>query len=41
MIQDKKLGAVVTSYSGQRSATEYVKNLQLAFEDIHKVMMSP
>ncbi|XP_043485114.1 carnitine O-palmitoyltransferase 2, mitochondrial-like isoform X2 [Leptopilina heterotoma] len=41
MIQDKRLGAVVTSYTQHRNATQYVKNLQAAIEDIHRVMISP
>ncbi|XP_051164325.1 carnitine O-palmitoyltransferase 2, mitochondrial-like isoform X2 [Leptopilina boulardi] len=41
MIQDKRLGAVVTSYSQHRKASEYVKNLQAAIEDLHRVMISP
>lgn len=41
MIQDKRLGAVVTSYSKHKSATEYVKHLQAAIEDLHRVMIKP
>lgn len=40
MIQDRKLGVVVTSYHKHRSANDYVKCLESAFKDIHKVLLS-
>ncbi|CAK9831212.1 Carnitine O-palmitoyltransferase 2, mitochondrial [Anthophora retusa] len=38
MIQDERLGAIVTSYKNNCDATEYVKCLEKAFENIHQVM---
>ncbi|XP_014214245.1 carnitine O-palmitoyltransferase 2, mitochondrial isoform X2 [Copidosoma floridanum] len=40
MIQDRRLGAVVTSYRDKRSAKEYVDSLEESFKDIHKVLLS-
>lgn len=40
MIQDNRLGAVVTSYNNHRDATEYVTHLQSAFEDLHRILQS-
>ncbi|XP_008217123.1 carnitine O-palmitoyltransferase 2, mitochondrial isoform X1 [Nasonia vitripennis] len=40
MIQEKKLGVVVTSYRNHRSAKEYVNSLEASFKDIHKVLLS-
>ncbi|XP_011638151.1 carnitine O-palmitoyltransferase 2, mitochondrial [Pogonomyrmex barbatus] len=38
MIQDKRLGAVVTSYNGSRNANQYVQALAHAFKSIHDVL---
>lgn len=38
MIQDKRLGAVVTSYEGKRNASKYVQTLEQAFKSIHDVL---
>ncbi|KAG7201978.1 hypothetical protein KM043_004673 [Ampulex compressa] len=38
MIQDRRLGAIVTSYKAQRNASDYVKGLEDAFISIHKVL---
>ncbi|KOC68074.1 Carnitine O-palmitoyltransferase 2, mitochondrial, partial [Habropoda laboriosa] len=38
MIQDERLGAIVTSYKSNCNANEYVKCLEKAFENIHQVM---
>lgn len=40
MIQDNKLGVVVTSYHKHRSAHDYVNCLESSFKDIHKVLLS-
>ncbi|KAH0541037.1 carnitine O-palmitoyltransferase 2, mitochondrial isoform X1 [Cotesia glomerata] len=40
MIQDHKLGSVVTSYRDHRDASEYIKYLKSAFEDIHRILKS-
>lgn len=40
MIQDHRLGAVVTSYQGKRNANEYVKSLENAFKKIYRVLIS-
>ncbi|XP_034944753.1 carnitine O-palmitoyltransferase 2, mitochondrial [Chelonus insularis] len=40
MIQDHKLGSVVTSYRQHRDATEYVSFLKSAFEDIRRILKS-
>ncbi|KAL7288765.1 hypothetical protein TKK_0016745 [Trichogramma kaykai] len=40
MIQDKKLGVVVTSYRNKKSASEYINSLEASFKDIHKVLLS-
>lgn len=40
MIQEKRLGVVVTSYRNHRSAKEYVNSLEASFKDIHKVLLS-
>lgn len=39
MIQDKKLGTIVTSYKSNSNASEYVKCLEKAFKDIHSIMV--
>lgn len=39
MIQDKRLGVVVTSYRDHRSANEYINSLEASFKDIHKVLL--
>ena len=39
MIQDTRLGTVVTSYRDQRSATDYVQSMKSSFQDIHKVLL--
>ncbi|XP_071561686.1 carnitine O-palmitoyltransferase 2, mitochondrial [Temnothorax nylanderi] len=38
MIQDKRLGSVVTSYEGSRNASQYVQALAHAFKSIHDVL---
>lgn len=38
MIQDKRLGVVVTSYEGVRNASKYVQTLEHAFKNIHDVL---
>ncbi|XP_015116644.1 carnitine O-palmitoyltransferase 2, mitochondrial isoform X2 [Diachasma alloeum] len=38
MIQDNRLGSVVTSYRDHRDATEYVGHLKSAFEDLHRIL---
>lgn len=38
MIQDKRLGVVVTTYEGSRSASKYVQTLAHAFKRIHDVL---
>ncbi|XP_020279470.1 carnitine O-palmitoyltransferase 2, mitochondrial [Pseudomyrmex gracilis] len=38
MIQDKSLGAVVTSYEGKRNASKYIQTLEQAFKSIHDVL---
>lgn len=38
MIQDTRLGAVVTTYEGSRNATKYVQTLAHAFKSIHDVL---
>ena len=40
MIQDQRLGVVITSYRNQRSVDEYVNSLEESFKDIHKVLLS-
>ncbi|XP_012277606.1 carnitine O-palmitoyltransferase 2, mitochondrial [Orussus abietinus] len=40
MIQDQKLGAMVTSYKGQRNGSDYISCLHSAFNDIHRVLAS-
>lgn len=39
MIQDKKLGTIVTSYKSNSNASEYVKCLEKAFKNIHSIMV--
>ncbi|KZC11017.1 Carnitine O-palmitoyltransferase 2, mitochondrial [Dufourea novaeangliae] len=39
MIQDQKLGAIVTSYSKYCNSSEYVKCLEQAFKDIHQILI--
>nr|XP_034173162.1 carnitine O-palmitoyltransferase 2, mitochondrial [Osmia lignaria] len=39
MIQDERLGAVVTSYKSNCNATEYVSCLNEAFKSIHQVIL--
>ncbi|XP_076636406.1 carnitine palmitoyltransferase 2 [Colletes latitarsis] len=38
MIQDKRLGSVVTSYNNHCNSSEYVKCLEEAFKNIHRVL---
>ncbi|XP_050446529.1 carnitine O-palmitoyltransferase 2, mitochondrial isoform X3 [Cataglyphis hispanica] len=38
MIQDKRLGTIVTSYEGSRNANKYVQTLEHAFKSIHNVL---
>ncbi|XP_076750877.1 carnitine palmitoyltransferase 2 isoform X2 [Xylocopa sonorina] len=38
MIQDERLGAIVTSYKSNRNANEYVKCLEEAFKNIHRII---
>lgn len=38
MIQDDRLGVVVTSYQGKRNASKYVQALLHAFKSIHDVL---
>lgn len=38
MIQDERLGAIVTSYKRNNNANEYVKCLEKAFKNIHSIM---
>lgn len=38
MIQEKRLGAVVTTYEGCRNASQYVQTLAHAFESIRDVL---
>ncbi|KAL6440997.1 hypothetical protein ACFW04_003402 [Cataglyphis niger] len=38
MIQDKRLGTIVTSYEGSRNANKYVQTLEHAFNSIHDVL---
>ncbi|XP_014488998.1 PREDICTED: carnitine O-palmitoyltransferase 2, mitochondrial-like [Dinoponera quadriceps] len=38
MIQEKRLGAVVTTYEGSRNASKYVQTLEHAFKSIHDVL---
>lgn len=38
MIQDERLGAIVTSYISNRNTDEYIKCLEEAFENIHCAM---
>ncbi|XP_011865217.1 PREDICTED: carnitine O-palmitoyltransferase 2, mitochondrial [Vollenhovia emeryi] len=40
MIQDKRLGSVVTSYDGSRNANQYIQALAHAFKSIHDVLHS-
>ncbi|XP_057324058.1 carnitine O-palmitoyltransferase 2, mitochondrial [Microplitis mediator] len=40
MIQDHKLGSVVTGYRGHRESSDYIKYLKSAFEDIHRILKS-
>lgn len=40
MIQDKRLGSVVTSYDGSRNAGQYVQALAHAFKNIHDVLQT-
>lgn len=40
MIQDEKLGVVVTSYQKHRNANDYVTCLESSFKDLHKVLLS-
>ncbi|XP_058808413.1 carnitine O-palmitoyltransferase 2, mitochondrial [Phymastichus coffea] len=40
MIQDRKLGVVVTSYHNHRSTNEYVNSMEASFKDIHKVLLN-
>lgn len=40
MIQEKKLGVVVTSYRDKKSATKFIGSLEESFKDIHKVLLS-
>ncbi|XP_011313250.1 carnitine O-palmitoyltransferase 2, mitochondrial [Fopius arisanus] len=40
MIQDNRLGSVVTSYNNHRDATEYIRYLKSAFEDIHQILQA-
>lgn len=39
MIQDKRLGTIVTSYKNNSNASEYVKCLEEAFKNIHSIMV--
>jgi len=38
MIQDKRLGSIVTSYEGSHNANHYVQALKHAFKSIHDVL---
>ncbi|KAL0131085.1 hypothetical protein PUN28_002580 [Cardiocondyla obscurior] len=38
MIQNERLGSVVTSYEGSRNASQYVQALEHAFKSIHDVL---
>lgn len=38
MIQNKRLGAVVTTYEGSRNASKYVQTLAHAFKNIRDVL---
>lgn len=38
MIQDKRLGTIVTSYEGSRNANKYVQTLEHAFKSIYDVL---
>ncbi|KAM0732428.1 Carnitine O-palmitoyltransferase 2, mitochondrial [Formica fusca] len=38
MIQDERLGTVVTSYEGNRNANKYIQTLEHAFKSIHDVL---
>lgn len=38
MIQDERLGAIITSYKTNCNVSEYVKCLEEAFTNIHSVM---
>ncbi|CAL7946660.1 unnamed protein product [Xylocopa violacea] len=38
MIQNERLGAIVTSYKSNCNATEYVKCLEEAFKNIHRII---
>jgi len=38
MIQDKRLGSVVTSYEGKRNANQYGQALAHAFKSIRDVL---
>ncbi|XP_072752082.1 carnitine O-palmitoyltransferase 2, mitochondrial isoform X2 [Anoplolepis gracilipes] len=38
MIQDERLGVVVTSYEGSRNANKYIQTLEHAFKSIHDVL---
>ncbi|KAJ8683208.1 hypothetical protein QAD02_019000 [Eretmocerus hayati] len=40
MIQEKKLGVVVTSYKSHRNANDYINSLRDSFQDIHRVLLS-
>lgn len=39
MIQDKRLGSIVTSYNNHCNSSEYVKCLEEAFKNIHQILV--
>ncbi|XP_063985570.1 carnitine O-palmitoyltransferase 2, mitochondrial-like isoform X2 [Diachasmimorpha longicaudata] len=40
MIQDNRLGSVVTCYKSHRDATEFIDHLETSFKDLHRILES-